>query len=75
MYFLQTYKHIFYKHIFLTNTYFTLGSSLFGSIKLTKNADSDKYKHSGYGMGFHSLSEFSLPVGSMGKMLLFLELI
>ena len=26
------------------NTYFTLGNYLFGSVKLTKNADLDKYK-------------------------------
>ena len=25
-----------------------------GSIKLTKNADPDKYKHSNYGIGFDS---------------------
>ena len=28
------------------------GNSLFGAIKLTKNADFDKYKYSGYGIGF-----------------------
>ena len=31
---------------------------MFGSVKLTKNADSDKYKNSGYGIGFDSRSEF-----------------
>ena len=32
---------------------------LFGSIKLTKNADPDKYKYCGYSIGFDSRSEFS----------------
>ena len=30
------------------------------------NADTDKYKYSGYNIGFDSRSEFSLPDGSMG---------
>ena len=30
------------------NTEFTLGNCLFGSVKLTKNADLDKYKYTGY---------------------------
>ena len=29
------------------NTDFTLGNSLFGFVKLTKNADIDKYKYTG----------------------------
>ena len=33
------------------NTDLTLGNCLFGSVKLTKNADLDKYKYSGYGPG------------------------
>ena len=40
---------------------------LFGSVKLTKNADTDKNKYSGYGIGFDSHSAFSLPDGSTGK--------
>ena len=40
---------------------------LFGSVKRTKNADPDKYKCSGYGMGFDSHPEFSLPDGSYGE--------
>ena len=40
---------------------------MFGSVKLTKNADRGEYKYSGYGIGFDSRSEFSLPDGSMGK--------
>ena len=46
---------------------FALGNCLFGSVKLTKNADLDKYKYTGYGIGFDSRSEFSLPDGSYGK--------
>ena len=33
---------------FKQNVDFTLGNSLFGAVKLTKNADFDKYKYSGY---------------------------
>ena len=39
----------------------------FGAAKLTKNADPDKYKHSGYDIGFDSCSEFLFTVGSYGK--------
>ena len=49
------------------NTDFTLKDRLFGAIKLTKNADLDKYKYSGYGIGFDSRSEFSLKDGNIGK--------
>ena len=34
---------------------------------LTKNADLDKYKYSGYSLGFDSHSQFSLPDGTYGK--------
>ena len=40
---------------------------MFGAVKLTKNADPDKYKYSGYSIGFDSRLQFSLPDGSMGK--------
>ena len=53
------------------NTDFTLGNCLSGSVKLTKNTDLDKYKYSGYGIGFDSHSEFSLPDGTMGKYVIF----
>ena len=39
-------------------TGFTLGNCLFGSVKLTKNADLDKYKYTGYCMQFDFYSEF-----------------
>ena len=42
------------------NIDFTLKDCLFGSVKLTKNFDPDKYKYSGYGIGFDSRSVFSL---------------
>ena len=46
---------------------FTLNNCSFRSVKLTKNADLDKYKYSGYGMGFDSRSEFLFTDGSFGK--------
>ena len=38
------------------NTDFTLKNSLFRFVKLTKKADPDKYKNSGYRIGFDSHS-------------------
>ena len=32
---------------------------MFGSVKLTKNADIDKYGYSGYGIGFDRETSFS----------------
>ena len=49
------------------DTDFTLGNCLFGSVKLTKNANPDKYKYSDYGIGFDSRSEYLLSDGSYGK--------
>ena len=40
---------------------------LFGAVKLTKNADIDKYKYSGYGIEFDSKGSFSDPSGGFGK--------
>ena len=48
-------------------TDFTLNSCLFGSVKLAKNADLDKYKCSGYGIGFGSRSEFPFSDESVGE--------
>ena len=48
-------------------TDFTLGNCLFGYVKLTKNADLDKYKYSSYGKGFDSRSEFSFTDEIFGK--------
>ena len=41
------------------NTDFTLNNCLFGSVKLTKNAEPDKLGYSGYGIGFLILWYFS----------------
>ena len=60
-------------------TDFSLGNCLFGSAKLTKNADPDKYKYSSYDIGSDSHSEFFqnfyLQIEATEKMSLFLELI
>ena len=49
------------------NIDFIPGNCLFGSVKLTKNVDLDKYKYSGYSIGFDSCSEFSFADGSFGN--------
>ena len=49
------------------NTDFTLGNCLFGSLKLTKNADLDRYKYTGYSIGFNSRLEFLFTDGSYEK--------
>ena len=51
-------------------TGFTLNICLSGSIKLTKNADLDKYKYSGYDIGINSRWEFLFTDGSMGKIVI-----
>ena len=38
--------------------YPTLTFFLFGAVSLTKNADIDKYKYSGYGIGFYRHGSF-----------------
>ena len=40
---------------------------LFGAVILTKNTDIDKYKYSGYGIGFDRKSTFSFPSGGFGQ--------
>ena len=49
------------------NTDFTLGGCLFGGVKLTKNADPNKYSYIGYGIGFGTRGQYSLPDGSVGQ--------
>ena len=46
----------------------TLKNSLFGAVTLTKNTDIDKYRYSGYGIGFDRRSRFSFPGGGFGQM-------
>ena len=45
----------------------TLKNCLFGAVTLTKNADVDKYKYSGYGIGFDRRSGFSFSNGGCGQ--------
>ena len=49
------------------NTNFTLGGCVFTGVKLTKNADPDKYSYSGFGIGFDTHKQYFLPDGSIGK--------
>ena len=41
----------------------SLKISLFGTVKLTKTSDIDKYEYSGYGIGFDRGGSFSFPLG------------
>ena len=41
---------------------------MFGAVKLGKNADIDKYKYSGYGIGFDRRRTFSVANGIGKKM-------
>ena len=45
----------------------TLKNSLFGAVKLTKNADFDKHRYSGYGIGFDRKGCFSFPGSGFGQ--------
>ena len=49
------------------NNYSIFANSLFGTVKLTKNADIDKYKCSGYVIGFDRLVIFSFATGAFGS--------
>ena len=40
---------------------------LFGAVTLTKNGDIEKYKYSGYGVGFDRRSSFSFLSGGFGQ--------
>ena len=40
---------------------------MFGAVSLTKNADIDKYKYSGYGIGFDRKGEFSFGTNGFGR--------
>ena len=44
----------------------TLKNCLFGAVTLTKNADIEKYKYSGHGIGFDRRSSFSFRSGGSG---------
>ena len=45
----------------------TLGNCLFGAVSLTKKADIDQYKYSGYGIGFDRKWEFSFGSEGFGR--------
>ena len=45
----------------------TIKNCLFGAVTLTKNAEIEKYKYSGYGIGFDRRSSFSFPSGGFGQ--------
>ena len=47
--------NIWSKHL---NPDFILYNCLFGAVKWTKNAEFDKYGHSGYGIGFNARSQY-----------------
>ena len=44
-----------------------LENCLFGAVTITKNADINKYKYSGYGIGFDRRSSFSFPGDGFGQ--------
>ena len=48
----------------------TIKNCLFGAVALTKNADIEKCKYSGYGIGFDRRSSFSFTSGRFGQNLL-----
>ena len=61
--------YIFYKisrNINISN-YLTLENCLFGAVSLTKNADINKYKHSGCGIGFDKHGFYPHPSGGTGR--------
>ena len=62
-------------HLKNSDTDLILINCLFGSAKLTKNADIDKYMYTSYSIGFDSRSDFLFTDGSYGEMSFFLELI
>ena len=46
--------------MFRVESFFTLENCLFGVVSLTKSADIDKYKYSGYRIGFDRKDFFSI---------------
>ena len=45
----------------------TIKNCLFGAVTLTKNVDIEKYKYSGYGIGFDGRSSFSFSSSGFGQ--------
>ena len=58
------------KKVHISN-YPTLENCLFGTAKLTKNGDIDKYGYSGYGIGFDRYGHFLLPDTGLGRNIIF----
>ena len=54
-----------------TKTTPTLVNCLFGAVSLTKNADIDKYKYSGYGIGFDRVNFYSFGNGFGRNVIIF----
>ena len=50
-----------------TKTHPTLVNCLFGAVSITKCADIDKNKYSGYGIGFYRTGIYSLPDDSFHR--------
>ena len=48
----------------------TIKNCLFGAVTLTKNAEIEKYRYSGYGIEFDRRSNFSFPSGRFGQNIL-----
>ena len=60
--------YIVYRTSLKTINYsFVLKNSFFGAIEITKNADVDKYKYSGYGIGFDRKGSYTHPDGGYGR--------
>ena len=53
------------------NTHPTLVNCLFGAVSITKNADIDKNKYSGYGIGFNRSSIYSFGNGFSRNVIIF----
>ena len=53
------------------SNYPTVENCLFGSVKLTKNTNIDKYGYSGYGIGFDRRASFSIGNDTGGNVLIF----
>ena len=49
-----------------TSSYPTLENCLFGAVSLTKNSNIDKYKYSGYGIGFNIDGTFLFSGAALG---------
>ena len=45
----------------------TIKNCLFGAVTLIKNSDIDKYRYSGYGIGFDRRGSFSFLAGRFGQ--------